>query len=116
MYLHWFLIFLPVTFGTGVSQIQTNDLKAINFAKEIRGHKLIGSVIKEVEVESEYACQLQCVCDSRCLSYNFGPTDDKKRFKCQLSDSDRFSGVGNFTQDEEFTYRGLQVLQNCGFL
>ena len=28
------------------------------------------------------------------------------------SDSDRFAAVDNFTQDDEFSYRGIQVLCN----
>ena len=111
MYLHWFLIFLSITFVDGVNQIITPEFKAINFATEKRGKKLNGSVIKEKEVDSEYACQLECVDESRCLSYNFGPTENKKRFTCQLSDSDRFVGVKNFTKDDKVLYRGIQVMQ-----
>ena len=50
----------------------------------MRGRKLLGRVIEETEEESEGACQLQCVDESRCLSYNFGPAEDGKRLKCQL--------------------------------
>ena len=78
----------------------------------MRGRKLLGRVIEETEEESEGACQLQCVDESRCLSYNFGPAEDGKRLKCQLSDSDRFAAVDNFTQDDEFSYRGIQALCN----
>ncbi|KAL9982286.1 hypothetical protein ACROYT_G004312, partial [Oculina patagonica] len=74
----------------------------------IIGQKLNGSVIKKIEVDSEISCQFACVKESRCLSYNFGPTEDKKRFKCQLSDSDRFVGIKNFTEDSELLYRGIQ--------
>ena len=31
-------------------------------------------------------------------------------FVCELSDSDRFFGFGNFTEDDNFTYRGMQVI------
>lgn len=110
MYLHWFLISLSITFVDGVNQIITPEFKAINFATEKRGQKLNGSVIKEKEVDSEYACQLECVDESRCLSYNFGPTEKKERFTCQLSDSDRFVGVKNFTKDEKRFYRGIMVM------
>ena len=78
----------------------------------MRGRKLLGRVIEETEEESEGACQLQCVDESCCLSYNFGPAEDGKRLKCQLSDSDRFAAVDNFTQDDEFSYRGIQALCN----
>ena len=78
----------------------------------MRGRKLLGRVIEETEEESEGACQLQCVDESCCLSYNFGPAEDGKRLKCQLSDSDRFAAVDNFTQDDEFSYKGIQALCN----
>ena len=78
----------------------------------MRGRKLLGRVIEETEEESEGACQLKCVDESRCLSYNFGPAEDGKRLKCHLSDSDRFAAVDNFTQDDEFSNRGIQVLCN----
>lgn len=90
--------------------MSTKDLHAVNFVAEIRGRKLIGGVIEETKVDSENACQWQCVGESRCLSYNFGPAEDGKIFKCQLSDSDRFAAVENFTRDDEFSYRGIQVL------
>ena len=35
------------------------------------GKQLNGSVIKEVEVESESSCRLECVNEERCKSYNF---------------------------------------------
>ena len=112
MFLFWPLIALSVTLVSGLDRVKTNDLRAVNFAAEITGRKLLGRVIKETEEESEDACQLQCVDESRCLSYNFGPAEDGKRFKCQLSDSDRFAAVDNFSQDDEFSYRGIQVLCN----
>lgn len=112
MFLHWFLISSWITFANGVNQakLETDELRAINFAKEIKGRKLNGSVIREKNVDTEYACQIECVHESRCLSYNFGPSKDKKKFKCQLSDSDRFVGFKNFTKDDKVLYRGVKVM------
>ena len=112
MFLFWSSIALSVTLVLGLGRIKTDDLHAVNFATEIKGSKLLGRVIKETEEESEDACQLQCVDESRCLSYNFGPAEDERRFKCQLSDSDRFAAMENFIQDDKFSYRGIQVLRN----
>ena len=112
MYLHsvWFLIFLSVTFAKGRNKVVKPDFQAMNFAKEIRGRKLNGSLIKEKEVDSENSCQLECVHERQCLSYNFGLLEDNKTFICQLSHSDRFSGVKNFTKDEKVLYRGIKVI------
>ena len=111
----WMLTFLYATVY-GISRISHPELKAVNFAKAIPGYKLNVSVIKEIEVNSERACQFACVDEEKCLSYNFGPTNGTKtakknaeRFMCQLSNSDRFVGFANFAEDKEFIYKGLQV-------
>ncbi|XP_068740867.1 uncharacterized protein [Montipora capricornis] len=72
--------------------------------------KLIGNVIKETGVAEEESCQLECVKDSKCLSYNFNATTNEKTLNCQLSDSDRFQSLKNFTKDDEYVYRGIQSL------
>lgn len=111
MFLFWLSVSLPATMVLGLGRVNTNHLHAVNFAAEVRRHKLIGRVIAETEEDSEDACQLKCVAKSRCLSYNFGLAEDGRRVKCQLSDSDRFAAVDNFTQDDKFSYRGIQVLR-----
>lgn len=110
MYLHWFIIFLFITFAIGKKKFIKPDFKAINFAKEIRGRKLNGSVIKKKEVDSESSCQFECVHERQCLSYNFGSAEDKT-FICQLSHSDRFNGVKSLKKDNKFLYRGIQVIR-----
>ncbi|XP_078357566.1 microfibril-associated glycoprotein 4-like [Oculina patagonica] len=108
MFLHLLSVTLTFVFVNGVTRMITPNYKAVNFAKEIRGRRLNGSVFRETEVDSEGSCRLQCVEEDGCLSYNFGPNENKKRFKCQLSDSDRFVGLKNFTEDDEFLYRGVK--------
>ena len=109
----------------GISRISEPDLKAVNFAKAIAAHRLNGSVIKEMEVDSESSCQFECGVEEKCQSYNFGTKkNNPKRFKCQLSDSDRYSGHVNFTEDQDFIYRGrlvncfvaLDVIENFSFV
>ncbi|PFX22965.1 Ficolin-1 [Stylophora pistillata] len=109
MYATLLLTSLMIILTNGESRLITSNYKAVNFAREIRGRKLKGSVIKEVEVDSEASCQLQCVEENSCLSYNFGPGQNKM-FKCQLSDSDRFTGLSNFTEDPEVLYRGIKSI------
>ncbi|KAL9982287.1 hypothetical protein ACROYT_G004313 [Oculina patagonica] len=107
MYL-WILTLICTTVH-GISRISPPGFKAVNFSRAIEGRKLNESVIKEVEVESEISCRLECVEEERCQSYNFGLTkNDAGRFKCQLSDSDRFFGHFNFAADEKFSYRGIK--------
>ena len=104
------LIVFSVTTAHCTSRISTPDVQAVNFSQAKERRKLNGSLIKQVDVMSEVDCRFQCVRDERCLSYNFGNTKNKSgRFVCELSDSDRFLDVGNFTEDDNFTYRGIQV-------
>jgi len=113
MYLQWLLASVIITSTNGITKIITPNFRAVNFAKEIRGRRLNGSVIREMEVDCEGYCQLQCVEENNCLSYNFGSRENKK-FKCQLSNSDRFVGLKNFTEDHEFLYRGIKVISSKG--
>ena len=108
--LFW-LVFLCATTVYDLNRISEPNLKAVNFAKSIEGGKLNGSVIKEIEVDSDSVCRLKCVEEERCQSYNFGATENPAgRFVCQLSDADRFVGLVNFTEDDDFKYRGMQVM------
>jgi len=93
-----------------VSRINHVDFQAINFSEAIYGKKLKAGIIQNISVDSESVCQLACVQDFRCLSHNFATISDiKGKFSCQLSDSDRFSGHQNFTEDEDVLYRGMKV-------
>ena len=104
------LIVFSLTTVYSTSRISAPDFQAVNFAKAKETRKLNGIVIKQVDVLSETECSLQCIRDERYLSYNFGNTRNKSgTFVCELSDSDRFLGFGNFTEDVNFTYRGMQV-------
>ena len=108
--MHLCITFLLCTVAYGIGRISEPDLRAVNFAGKIEGKKLNGSLIREKEVDSESSCQLECVDEERCLSYNFGTIKiDSGKFRCELSDSDRFVGLANFTKDEHFIYRGKMV-------
>lgn len=89
----------------------TPKFKALNFAREIRGRHLNGSVFKKKEVTSESPCRLHFVEERSCLSCNFGPSTKRMRYKCQLSYSSRFVGLKSFTEDDEYLYRGLKVMK-----
>ena len=111
--MHVLIIFLldTATVVFGVSRISEPSLKAANFAKAIEGWKLNGSVVSQTKVDSESSCRVKCVEDERCQSYNFGIVEDSSgRFACQLSDSDRFASRVNFSEVEDFRYRGIEVV------
>ena len=109
--MHLWVLALACTAVYGISRISEPDFIAVNFATAVKGRKLNGSVIKEVEVDSESSCQFECAGEETCQSYNFGTTkNNAEKFKCQLSNSDRFSAFANFTEDKEFIYKGRQVI------
>ena len=105
------LVGSTVCVGTRISE---PNLEAVNFAHPIEGRRLSGSVLEELEVDSDDSCRFKCVNETRCFSYNIGSANstknNSKRFKCQLSDSDRFASFTNFTKDKDFKYGGFQVI------
>ena len=97
----WLLLTFSLTeFVHGsLNRFSEPEFEAVNFAKAIKGRKLNGNVIdgKDFKVTSEISCQIECVEETRCLSYNFLHIPGKETATCQLSDSDRFVGHENFT-------------------
>ncbi|XP_066023672.1 microfibril-associated glycoprotein 4-like [Pocillopora verrucosa] len=107
--MHLSIISLLCAVAYGINRISGPNLKAVNFAGKIKRQKLNGSLIRDIEVDSESSCQFECVYEERCQSYNFGTVKgDSNKFKCQLSDSDRFAGFANFIEDKDFIYRGIK--------
>ena len=108
------LLWLVLVFSehvSGLSGISEPRFKAANFAEEKEGRKLNGSVIKEMQVDAEGECRLRCVDEEQCRSYNFGLKKHKAgNFLCQLNGSDKSVGLGNFTKDDNFKYRGMEVI------
>ena len=115
--MHLSIISLLCNVAYGISRISGPNFKAVNFAEKINGQKLNGSLIRDIKVDSESSCRLECVNEERCQSYNFGTIEgDPNKFKCQLSDSDRFAGFANFLEDKGFIYRGIKVCKICDFM
>ena len=85
------------------------DFKLRNYAEKIVGRILSGSTIKQLNVTSEMSCQIECVADNRCLSYNLIPILGMDVLICELSDSYRFVGYQNFTRQVGGIYRGVEV-------
>ena len=110
MYLWLLLAFPLIGFVHGSNRFSEPDFKAVNFAEAIKDQKLNESIFRELEVVSETSCQLNCVREDRCLSYNVLPIQGKGTNRCQLSDSDRFVGHANFTKEVGALYRGIQVI------
>ena len=85
------------------------DFKLRNYAEKIVGRMLSGSTIKQLNVTSEMSCQIECVADNPCLSYNLIPILGMDVLICELSDSYRFVGYQNFVSEVGGIYRGVEV-------
>ena len=61
-------------------------------------------------MDAEIRCRVECVKKESCISYNFQMVKNTTEgYTCQISNSDRFVSVVNFTADEDFKYVGMQV-------
>ena len=110
MYLQCFLASVIITSPNGLTKMITLKFKGVNFAKEIKGSRLNGGVNREMEIDFQDSCGLQCIKQNGCLSGSFEFNENKKKFTCQLCKSHRFFGFKHFTEDHEFLYRGVKVI------
>ena len=107
------LLLLHDSVAYAITRIIDPDFEGVNFARALIGKKLNGSVFRVMStVDYEVFCQVECVKDIRCSSYNFGTTNQTGNFICELSNSDRFTSHVNLMEDEKWLYRGLQVNQS----
>ncbi|XP_015760853.1 PREDICTED: fibrinogen alpha chain-like [Acropora digitifera] len=105
MRLYLFLFFSTVVYA--LTRILEPEFEGVNFAAALFGKRL-DMVFQETTVDSETSCQIQCLKNSRCLSYNLGTTNEKGKFTCQLCDSDRFTSHENLTEEKKWHYRGME--------
>ena len=98
-----------MVYSAPLSILMSQRHQNVSFARAKRlGLKLNGYVIKEIDVATDTACGFACNNEVNCLSYNSEIAPDQTgRFRCQLSDSDRFDGFDNFTVDTVFKYSGI---------
>ena len=80
-----------------------------NLTERFRSMYLVKLLLVSLTISFTYGDPRMMTKESSCVSYNFRSTTNKKKFKCQLSDSDRFASFKNFTEDNKFLYRGVKV-------
>ena len=100
-----------MVYSAPLSILMSQRHQNVSFAGAIRlGLKLSGYVIKEIDVATDTACFFACNNEVNCLSYNSEIASGQTgRFRCQLTDSDRFAGFDNFTVDIDCKHTGIQV-------
>ena len=54
-------------------------------------------------------CRNGCTMEDRCKSINMGPSGEKDKFLCQLSDSDHLQHPNDLKPIASFMYRGTEV-------
>lgn len=98
-------------FVYGISRKSELSLDAVNYMLRIQQKlRLITSLITKTEVDSEISCQFEYLEEPQCKFYNFeAEKNSKNRFRCQLSDSDRFVHLDNLSKDENFRCREIRV-------
>lgn len=106
---------LHICVATGTNLLNSEKIQVRNFGKQLVNFYLNVSIFLTITVNSEMQCLIECVADSRCLSYNYGEATDTITANCLLSSSDRFFGRENFTQTAGFNHRGIMVSANESF-
>ena len=96
----------------GSNHFLESGFRAANFAKVIKGRKLNGTILRELEMASEISCQFECFSEDRCMSYNFLSIHGNETSTCQNATkwSDRFVSRVNFTKEDGALFKGIQVI------
>ena len=77
------------------------------------GYGLVGHVFKNillpVGMHMYSHCRNWCTMEDRCKSINMGPSGEKDKVLCQLSDSDHLQHPNDLKPMAGFMYRGTEV-------
>ena len=82
--------------------------RTLAFIPPIEGHALVNHVIRNITLDRQHTCQVECYLDNHCLSFNFGHNQDGEPI-CELSDSDHRQHPEDLWIRERFTYVGTEV-------
>ena len=70
------------------------------------GHVLVGHVTTKTDVLDEFECQLKCVANNSCKSFNVHPKGNHAKYICELNNRTRQMKPGDFKQKKGSTYFG----------
>ena len=86
----------------------TGICRRLKFNTPIQGFALQGHVLKNLSIEEHASCKNLCTMESRCVSFNLGPSI-KNKMVCELSDSDHTKRPEDLKPREGFVYRSTEV-------
>ena len=75
----------------------------------MEGYSLQGHVFKNLTMQGENTCEINCFVEHDCVSYNIGPSDEDDVKICELSDSDHKIHPEALGRRNGFTYRTTKV-------
>ena len=97
------MLFLP---PDGVCQ-QSQRLEQVIFSKKVKDRFLEGVIASMALVSNDQECQMMCILNGMCNSYNLGPQDSSFRHSCKIL---RY-GFGNCTVKKmtKWSFRARKV-------
>ncbi|XP_022807757.1 signal peptide, CUB and EGF-like domain-containing protein 2 [Stylophora pistillata] len=108
-------IFLLFSFGgwfyTSIAASH-DSCRRLKFLQQKDGYGLVGHVIQNISLPIGmhiYShCRNWCTMEDRCRSINMGPSGEKNKFLCQLSESDHLQHPNDLKPMTGFMYRGTE--------
>jgi len=90
----------------GVLLVKTNTDSCGSVFETQVGHALVDHVVSTVVVVDEFECQLKCMGNSSCKSFNVHPGADNTKRVCELNNKTRQMKPGDFQKKKGSTYYG----------
>ena len=103
-------VFLFLVFCFQTAARCDTDSSYITFGSAIQGHVLHGPVFQTFAVSSEGRCRELCVESGRCVSYNYGSSNNQQLQTCEVLDR----SYKNYTvrKKESFLFQAGKVRNN----
>ena len=83
-----------------------NQLIARTNLSQFAGHALVGHVTNKTDVLDEFECQLKCMANNSCKSFNIHPKGNHAKYICELNNTTRQMKPGDFNRKKGSTYFG----------
>ena len=72
----------------------------------VSGHALVGHIMETTVVADEFECQLKCIGNKTCRSFNVHPRVDNLKRICELNNKTRQMKPGDLKKKEGSNYYG----------
>ncbi|XP_022809266.1 fibulin-1-like [Stylophora pistillata] len=107
-----FLLFLFGGWFYTLTVANHDSCRRLKFLQQRDGYALLGHVFKNISLPVGmhlYShCRNWCTMEDRCKSINMGPSGEKDKVLCQLSDSDHLQHLNDLKSMAGFMYRGTE--------